>query len=631
MTYKPRSVDEIYQSVEEKLKGRISKLTNFTRRSFNYVWTRAFANEFRDLEVRVLAAELSAFIEYTGGPVDEDDLRELGITDVDPEEVNQYLSDDFLDEYVKLVGIRRFEGARATGTVEIERASGTTNVPAGTIVTTTLDSTDEVVRFETTEDLPTGTNESTVVQGVGIQALEPGEQGNVPAGAIVRFEDPPVGVKRVINNADTSGGEDRESNEELRARAKDAIEGSSNGGTTAGIKGYIRENVEGVGQGDVVIDELFDRVPPTVDVVVEGGTEQEIVDAIEFSRPTGVKHEFFRPEEIAVGYDSFVRGSSVRTSDVESVIEDFLLELGISENLYEDAIVQEVMNSDDSILNIDTLGGFIERVNNEQFIYDTNQSEYTLSYTYEDSNGSITVTDSDGVEYAQGTDYEVNNYSNQPFSETLVWLSGQDPNDGQRFSVDYDVTVPGLTTKTDYYSTNEIRAEQFTWNDSYQDVEDYEITQDVYKLDYVPFPGTLSITDESGDTYTEGTDFDLIENGTSFKQFIDWSIGGSTPDDNERYTATYDQKVYVTENQIVDSSTDQISDRSGNTYDEGSEYELVSYEITSGENNAIEWTNNPSTFADGEKFYFSYITQGDIETDKREKISAGSSIDVTEV
>jgi len=68
--------ERIYESLRSNLTGRITKLTNFTDRSFNYVWTQAFSEEIRELQEFAVVSEMAGFIDYAGGPIDEDDLED---------------------------------------------------------------------------------------------------------------------------------------------------------------------------------------------------------------------------------------------------------------------------------------------------------------------------------------------------------------------------------------------------------------------------------------------------------------------------------------------------------------------------------------------------------------------------
>lgn len=630
MAYEPRSIDDVYESLRDSLTGRIARLTDFTERSFNYVWTRAFAEQVREVELQALAAQFNGWIDYAGKEVDDADLRELGLEDdVDPDEINDLLDDEFLDELVKIVGVRRFEGQRAAGSVTIETQAPQTTIPAGTRLTTAIDSSGETLAFVTTEQAETADG-VTQVSDVPIQATDVGQEYNVPANSITRFESPPVGVRGVTNTAATTGGQDRESNEELRERAKKAVQASSEGGTTDGIKGYIRKNVEGVGANDIIIEEFPDEQPPRVDVIVDGGLDSAVSDAIETSRPTGIRHDLVRPQIVQVGLDTRILGDAVDTGEVTDDIESFLLTLGVGENLYEDELIREIMTSSSDIINIDTLGAFIERVTNEEFTYTAGQSDYRLDFTYESSNGSITVTDSGGTEYNDGVDFTVVDKSGDGYPETIRW-SGATPADGQSFTASYDVTVPDVTPVDDIHDLELVRDERFTWNEQVTESEDYEVTQDVYQLGAVPFESSVSISDASGDTYTNGTDYEVIdETGNGFKQSIDWAVGGSTPDDNEVFTVEYTQKVYKTNYDIVETPNGVIRDANGNVYQEDTDYTLASTTPGVDTDNAIVWQSQPTGIDNGTVLYVSYLNEGDRTVDSQSKVNPGT-VTVTEV
>lgn len=769
MTHKPRTQDEIYESLKSSLTGQIAKLTNFTDRSFNFVWTQAFAEEVRELEVLAVVSELAGWIDYTGGPITENDLEQLDIADdITAEEINEFMQDDYLDEYVKIVGVTRLPGARATGSVTFTTQSSNTTIPSGTRVTTVPDSNGDTIDFLTTEQAETA-NGVTTVTDVSIQAADVGTDFNIPANEIIRLADPPIGVKGVDNPSSTTGGEEEESNDELRARAKQAVQSSSQGGTVDGIKGYIRQNVEGVGQGDIIVDEFTDPCPPFVDVIVDGGLDADVSDAIEFSRPAGIRHNLIRPQVVQLGFDVDALGTDIDTTGVEDDIESFLLRQGIGEEFYQDELIRQIMNSDPDILNIDKMGGVVEKVTNEAFNYDTDidaaiaddggtttdettgannslQNDmtllpaspvvgdayyfgqdtifsqfdltisqagagtwgivweyyngtswvslpkvtdgtndfrssggvvswdipsdwtstnvgskdelyfvrgrldsftsssvqplgqgvdvdgvgFTLDYTYDSSNGTITIDDNSGDNYVENTDFITVDNTGDGWPETVVWTPGATPDEDEQFFVDYDVTVVGTTTNANEYRNTLIRDESFYWSEDSTETFTFNTGQNLYAMHSVPFDTSTSIKDASGDTYVEGTDYDIIDNsGNGVAQTIDWSVGGGTPDINEDFTITYEKKVYTTEYEITETPEGELTDDSGDLYDENVDYELIDKD-GDGELDTISWFSNPATLGDGEQFFFSYLTEGDINFGNREKADPGT-ISVTQV
>lgn len=692
------SVDDIFTSLRDRLTGRIEKLTNFTDRSFNYVFTQAISNEVRDLQEYILVAELSNFIDYAGGPVTEDDLERLGYADqITADRVNELMRDEFLDERVRELGIVRDGGARATGVVQFTTQAAATNIAQGTVVSTEADADGTTLEFETVEPASTADG-VTQTDDVEIQARQTGQSYNVPAEKILRVKNPPVGVISVENPTATTGGRDRETNAELRARAKEAVGGSSQGGTTEGIKSFIRSTVDPVQEGDIIIDELVDQSPPRVDVIVDGGLDQNVRDAIEASRPAGLRHRLVRPQVVSIGADIDVRGTDIDTSDVASQLETFLLELGISENYFADQVIRTLLQADEDILNIDNLGTFIQEVDNEKFTYQSGTSEYRLEYTYDDVNGSISITDTDEVTYTEGSDFDVVDQSGDGIPETIVWGGGLTPDDGTEFRVDYDVTTPD-TIPERRHDTTLVRDESFTFDASVNDSFDFNNSKTTYELSTRPFVGSVTITDENGTTftqdtdyqlapladgasrdtfsytsgttdytlstplsievaaivdetgtlYTRGTDYTLIDadgdglldtvswdttnsfpgDGTSFTvdyntlvSHIRWDTNQTTPPQDDQFTVSYEQRAYEPRLEITETPGGIIRDFSGDVYNQDVEY--VTRDLNQdGETDHIVWETNPTSLQDGEEFFFTYLTEGDILFGQREKASAG--------
>jgi len=694
-----QSKEEIYEELRDSLTGRITKLTNFTDRSFNYVWTQAFSQELRELQEYIIVSQLAGFIDYTGGPVTEDDLAELGLEgEISAERVNELMEEQWLDEYVKIVGVTRDEGSAATGTVTFQTQSAQTTIPEGTRVTTPPQEDGDTIDFLTTEPASTSAGE-TEVDNVPIEAVAEGSEFIVPAGEINRISNPPVGVTGVNNSTSTTGGQDREENDELRERAKDVLSGAGEGGTVEGIKAYIRNNVDAVQSGDVIIDEFTDPCPPFVDVIVDGGTDSEVTAAIEASRPTGIRHTLVRPEVIEISMNVDLDGTDIDTAAVTDDIETFFLNLGIGETLYSDQLIREIMLSDSDIINIDRLDANIEEVTGEAFEFDNAQTDYRLTYTYEDENGSIEIEDKSGDVYVENTDFTVEDQTGDGWPETIVWGGGATPDDGEDFFVDYDVTVPGVTKNGDKYGTELVRDEIFTFNLGQQDSFDYNNSDPTYELSYHPFDGTVSIVDENttsftedtdyqiaplgdeadadtftyddtqtdytlssdieiddvaiidanGNIYLRGTDYTTIDaDGDGFDETIRWDTGNSTPTDtvdftvnyngykktvrwdtnnstppqDDQFTATYDQALYDTDREVVETPGGIIRDGSGDLYNEDTEY-ILSDADRDDEDDAIEWTTNPASLSDDEEFYFTYIAEPDIYPTLRKKLDPG--------
>jgi len=579
------------------LSGKIAKLRNFTERSFNYVWTQAFSQEVQELEAKAVVAELAGWIDYTGKDLTEDDLEDLGIEGlVEPEQLNEFMEDEYLDEYIKIVGITRFEGTEALGEVTIRTQSEGTNIPKGTVFTTEFDENGEVLKFETTEQAET-VDGVTTVQNVPIRALEVGTEHNVPAGTIVRMADPPIGVKGVNNPDSTTGGEERESNEDLRARAKQAVQTSSLGGTTDGIKGYLRQNVDGVGAGDVIIDEFTDVQPPFVDVIVDGGLDTDVGEAIEFSRPTGIRHNLIRPQIVQLGFSVDLLGQDITTSNVEDDITEFLLNLGISDNFYEDILIREIMQADDDILNIDNIGGFVERVTNETFTFDEDinsaiaddggtLSDETAGANDEAADDVTLLPDAPtvGDAYYFGSDgifgeLELNISTGGDGTWEIVWeyydgsnwVSLSNVSDGTNHFRNANVNTVSWDVPTDWVATEVInneggyyvraRLDSFTSITTQPLGQSIEVSKPSYRIDftYEDVNGTMTITDEEDNTFTENTDFEVRDiSGDGWPETILWT--GTTPDSDVRFFVDYDVTVAGVTRNVDIYDTDEVRD-----------------------------------------------------------------------
>ena len=121
-----------------------------------------------------------------------------------------------------------------------------------------------------------------------VLALEPGRAGNVGSGSITVMPTPPRGVDGGVTNEDPlTGGEEAESDDQLRERAKHALERAGNA-TLNAIKYSILE-VDGV-EGVEVRDHATDESIPLGEVRVRysGGDETAIVKAIDDTRAAGI-------------------------------------------------------------------------------------------------------------------------------------------------------------------------------------------------------------------------------------------------------------------------------------------------------------------------------------------------------
>lgn len=130
-----------------------------------------------------------------------------------------------LDKFVSLFGFARQGGNVATGTVTFSRDSVATSdlaIPAGTQVFKPASSVVGAVYFQTTATVTMYAGTATV--DAPVEALNVGASGNVSAGTIIGISS--IGtsaISDVTNAVATSGGEEQETDDELRVRFKNTI------------------------------------------------------------------------------------------------------------------------------------------------------------------------------------------------------------------------------------------------------------------------------------------------------------------------------------------------------------------------------------------------------------------------
>ncbi|MFC7199505.1 baseplate J/gp47 family protein [Halospeciosus flavus] len=186
-----------------------------------------------------------------------------------------------LDKVVEQIGVSRKPAQRATGQARFQReeaASTDYTIPVGTVVQT---GGYEPIEFETTVQatLPAG---QTHVD-VNIRALEGGSDSNLGPNTITRMKTPVTGINGVTNHVETDGGKNRETDPELRERAKTELGEGSRASAPALVRGLKR--VPGVKSVSIFINDTPEtdaegRDSNAFELVVEGGDEQAVADQI---------------------------------------------------------------------------------------------------------------------------------------------------------------------------------------------------------------------------------------------------------------------------------------------------------------------------------------------------------------
>jgi uncharacterized phage protein gp47/JayE len=134
---------------------------------------------------------------------------------------------------------------------------------------------------------------------VPVEALEAGPDGNVNSNAVVIMPTPPSGVEGVVNEAPITGGQSPERDEQLRDRAKHALERKGNA-TLNAIKFAVLD-VDGV-EGVEVVDNSVDSSIPLGEVRVRysGGDDSKVLDVVEQTRAAGILAKLEKINEVLI-------------------------------------------------------------------------------------------------------------------------------------------------------------------------------------------------------------------------------------------------------------------------------------------------------------------------------------------
>ena len=161
---------------------------------------------------------------------------------------------DIMDEHAKNRGLVRKTATAATGEIVVTGSEGTI-IPKGSAFSTASVNGEPAVEFKTTEEA-TINNDGTAT--VGIEAVNAGSVGNVPAGTIILKANQISGISSVTNEKETSGGTEEETTESLQQRIMDydAAKGVSFVGSPSDYRRWALE-VNGTGNA-IVIDPTDD-------------------------------------------------------------------------------------------------------------------------------------------------------------------------------------------------------------------------------------------------------------------------------------------------------------------------------------------------------------------------------------
>jgi len=526
MTLQPRESDTIYDSVRTTLEDSIDKLTHFLPGSFNDAIVSAHSQQVREAEIKALAAELAGTIDYAGKELDESDLDDLGVDNLEPDEINEYMDDQHLDLLAANFTIERDPGSKATVEVEIETTDDSVEIDEGYIVATEpstgtgsldfmVDADDDGVIDPDSDATSSPSTGSTTVTVTAI-ASAVGSEYNVGGGTITHMPNPEPGILSVTNSTAATGGQDEQSNDSLRADVKRSIFEQSEGGTVSGIERAVLSDSDAT---SVNVDEFVDSDPPFCDVVVDGGDTSTLRDVIAESKPAGIKHNLVRPEQISVGVYTGVVGDDANASNVETVVTSYLDGLRVGDPFYESQLLSNIVSADRAIITVPGLTTYFTTVDNERHSYVSGTDVYELN------SGPFGKVINEHHVVGNDTDTFETTFDQVDASSVSVSIVEDDVRSslsGSEFSV-IDDSGDGTNDTIDL--------------DDSLDPD----TGSIVIIDYEHGDTSIDAVDgEDGTTYTLGTDVELVDDdGDGLDESIDFSVGDNSPSDGDRFDVTY--------------------------------------------------------------------------------------------
>jgi len=192
---------------------------------------------------------------------------------------------DFLNKAVRTAGISRIEGNHAIGSVLITKDPEysqilllpETKIKSGSTIYKTTNTSTLIINSETEE--------------VEIKSIDVGISGNIPLSSKFNTIESLLGIKSIVASTEISGGSDIETDAELRARYYIRIASYSNS-SLEGIIDRVKavSDVTRAGGKENNTSSIVDGlVPNSFIIYANGGTVEDIAQAIFESKPAGIQ------------------------------------------------------------------------------------------------------------------------------------------------------------------------------------------------------------------------------------------------------------------------------------------------------------------------------------------------------
>lgn len=308
-----------------------------------------------------------------------------------------------LENLVSLAGVTRRPATKSTGFVRFEGKEAGIQIDEGT-------------GLKTGDDIFFNTVESVILDEDGtataeVESVERGEDVNVGAGTITEFVNTIDDVYSVTNPEPTTGGEEKETDKQLRLRTKRILEQRGNA-TKNAIKQRLLDK-EGV--SSVTLKEHTDEV--MLDVTVGGigeefteEDEKDLHDIMDAVRAYGIKYNLYTPQSEYIQVGGYEENESVKILvqgdypfdaelQIETAIHEYINSLEVGDNVLYAKLYDVIYNVGEWVYNIENLklaklGETIER---EDISIDGDGSEKPII-----KNSEVTERDNERIQKDAG-------------------------------------------------------------------------------------------------------------------------------------------------------------------------------------------------------------------------------------
>lgn len=267
-----------------------------------------------------------------------------------------------LSKLVKILGIERRPAIKSEGSVRFYRETEADSdylIPMGTRLETLPDYEGNTISFETIENavLLKDTKEVTA----RISAVEAGSNTNLTANKIIIINDPPTGIESVTNDYATIGGEEEETDEELKERAISSLETSGRGTinailnrlrNTPGVKSVAIEDLaRGVGTFDILV--LGDTIPMPLD------KRRELENIVNEIKSGGIDALLEEPSvktvDVSIKLNIETSLSSTDLQNVNNSIVNYFSSIQIGKTAYVNQLSKYILNSNSNIIDVEII------------------------------------------------------------------------------------------------------------------------------------------------------------------------------------------------------------------------------------------------------------------------------------